>query len=131
MKKKSYKIRKFDIAILVICLAILSWFFANFLKGGQELERLPKEGITDTAIIVREFAGAKGNRFYEYVFFISGSKYNGFLGIQPNIGNISIGDSILIKYLPSDPDNINAALRYNNRKVVKVNSNENCFNDIN
>lgn len=120
MDKSIYKIGKLDIVILVICLGfLLVWLFYS-IKGDRELKKLPTEGVADTAIIVRKFVGSRGYLNFEYMFHASNKKCNGFLLINSSIGDISVGDSILIKYLPGNPDDANEVVRNKDKSVVKV-----------
>jgi len=120
MERSIYKIGKSDIAILVLCLGFLAvWLFYS-VKGDQELKQLPTEGVADTAIIARKFVGSRGYLNFEYVFYVSDKKCNGFVLINSKIGDISVGDSILIKYLPENPDDANEVVRNKDKSVVKV-----------
>lgn len=82
--------------------------------------KLENEGILDTAVIVREFTGAKRKLYYEYVFDVNDKKYNGFLQYSPSHGSVEIGDSCLVKYLKDDPDEINKLLMHKDYKLMKI-----------
>jgi hypothetical protein len=121
MNKGVLKIGRSDILILVICMMFLSvWFFYS-IKGGQEFNKLTTDGVADTAVIVRRFIGAKGNLYFEYVFSIPDQRCNGYLLINSRIGDISVGDSILVKYLPENPDDANEVIKNEDKTVVKIN----------
>jgi hypothetical protein len=93
--------------IIIIGIILITYlvFFSHDQK--TQFKKLETQGIIDTAIVVRKFRGAKRKLYFEYVFVIDKDSYNGFLQYSPDYGTISIGDSILIKYLPSNPDDIN------------------------
>ncbi len=82
--------------------------------------KLENEGKVDTAVIVREFTGAKRKLYYEYVFDVNDKKYNGFLKYSPSHGSVEIGDSCLVKYLKDDPDEINKLIMHKDYKLMKI-----------
>jgi hypothetical protein len=122
MNKGVYKIGKIDIIILIISLGFLSLWLFYSIKGAREQNKLAIEGVNDTAIIVRKFVGSRGYLNFEYVFNVLDKKCNGFLLINTSIGDISVGDTILIKYLLENPDDANEVVRNKDKSVVKVKS---------
>lgn len=122
MNKGVYKIGKIDIIILIISLGFLSLWLFYSIKGAREQNKLAIEGVNDTAIIVRKFVGSRGYLNFEYVFNVLDKKCNGFLLINKSIGDISVGDTILIKYLLENPDDANEVVRNKDKSVVKVKS---------
>lgn len=102
-------------------------FFYLFLFNrtqSKQIKRLEEEGILDTAIIIKQFIGTKRKLFFEYIFYVGNKQYNGFLHYSPSNGPINIGDSCLMKYLPTDPANYNQLLK-NKYTIVKIQQNTN------
>jgi hypothetical protein len=111
---------KFYVIIILIGLPLLIYVFFFSQKQSKLYSELDKEGIVDTAIVVRDFIGAKRKLYYEYVFYVNNKNYNGFLQYSPSCGSISIGDSFLVKYLPKEPDEINELIRGKDHQIIKV-----------
>lgn len=107
------------IFIIGLPLLIYIFFFSN--KQNRLHSRLESEGIVDTAVIVRDFIGAKRKQYFEYVFYgANNEKYNGFLQYSPSFGELEIGDSCIIKYLPENPDDVSEILKDENNIIRKV-----------
>ena len=123
--KEAYKVTKYDIIIIIIGLLIFGNYFCFIRYSNNQFRKMEEVGVIDTAIIVREFTGAKRKLYFEYVFYVHYKKFNGFLQYSPSHGSISIGDSFLVKYLKEDPDNINRLLRNKDRTLIVVNRNTN------
>jgi len=116
MKKKE----KINYIILLISIPLIIVVVILSRSQIKQFSRLEKEGVIDTAIIVRELLGAKGILYYEYVFYIKDKKLNGFLQYSQSFGAINVGDSFLVRYLPSSPDEINEPIIKNNYSLIKV-----------
>lgn len=114
--------RKDIVNLIIIVAAILLFTYVFLFSKSQrrEYSKLEAEGVTDTAIIVREFIGAKRKLYFEYIFFIDNEKYNGFLQYSPSNGTISIGDSFLVRYLPRDPDEINKLIQNKDHRLKRI-----------
>lgn len=94
--------------IVVLCALCLIAFLIIFYKNDKkQMEKLESEGINNTAVIFRKHNGYKRTIYFEYRFLVDQKEYKGFINYSPSYGDISIGDSILVKYLPSDPSNFN------------------------
>lgn len=98
---------KFYLTIIILAIPIIIYLVIFSRKNRILYDRMEQEGITDTAVIVREFTGAKGKLYFEYIFNTNGRSYNGFIQYSPSHGPVHIGDSFLVKYLPDDPDEVN------------------------
>ncbi len=107
---------------VVIVFGIL--FILYLLKFGksnrEQYKSLETIGIVDTAVVVRDFIGAKRRLYYEYEFDVKQDTFNGFLLYSPSYGQISIGDSVLIKYLPENADDINKIMTHQDHRIIKL-----------
>lgn len=109
------------ILFLVIGLPLLAYVFLFSKKQDKQYRRLDNEGVVDTAVVVRDFIGAKRKQYYEYVFYGNNNeKYNGFIQYSPSFGELNVGDSCLIRYLPQEPDDINEILKDDKNKIIKI-----------
>lgn len=116
---QNIKLRNYLIIIIIgIPLFIYLFVFSNNQK--KLYRQLEKEGIVDTALIVRDFIGAKGKLYFEYQFKVDTQNCNGFLQYSPSHGDLIVGDSVLIKYLENDPDEINKILQKENYRLIKI-----------
>ena len=115
--KKSEKFY-FIVILLSIPLIIYLVLFSN--DSRSKFTKLETEGILDTAVIVREFTGAKRRLYFEYIFYVGEKKYNGFLQYSPSNGEVRVGDSCLVKYLKDDPGEINKLLMNADYKLMKI-----------
>jgi len=106
--------------LAAICLPFLIYFIVFECSQSKLYKQLDKDGIIDTAVVVRDFIGAKRKLYFEYKFIVNGESLNGFLQYSPSHGNVLIGDSILVKYLPSQPDDINEVMTYKDYRLIKV-----------
>lgn len=111
---------KIQLLIILVCLCMFLYIFFFMQQQNKLYKRLDKEGLYDTAVIVREFIGAKSKLYYEYVFFVNGKKCNGFIQYSPSQGSIAIGDSCLVKYLSEDPENVNELFQRNDYTLIKI-----------
>lgn len=119
--QKQYEKIKVRRYLIVIILGIpLFLYVFIFSKNRNKLyNQLDSEGIVDTAVIVRDFIGAKGKLYFEYQFKVDNQNCNGFLQYSPSHGDLIVGDSVMIKYLASDPDEINKILQKENYRLIK------------
>jgi hypothetical protein len=116
---------KFYIRVIIVSIPI-TFYLVSFDKNiSNQFHSLDKVGVIDTAVIVRDFYGAKRRLYYEYEFVVNDEKFNGFLQYSPSHGSLNIGDSVLVKYLPDNPDDINKLVEKNDYRVVKVRRNKN------
>lgn len=113
---------KFRSSLIVIILGFVLFVYLFYFnkKQGKLYGRLEYEGKIDTAVIIRDFIGAKGRLYYEYQFDLEKKTNNGFIKYSPSYGPLEIGDSILIEYLPEDPDEINEPLKEENGYIKKI-----------
>ncbi|MEZ4906065.1 MAG: hypothetical protein R2771_00050 [Saprospiraceae bacterium] len=118
-KYSNVSLRKYLI-IIIIGIPLLLYMIVFNNKQGDLFEKLDKEGVIDTAVVVRDFVGAKGRQYFEYQFRADNKVYSGFLKYSPSYGDLHVNDSVLIKYLESDPDDINRVLQHKDKKVVKI-----------
>jgi hypothetical protein len=108
--------------IVILILGIIAFTLLFFFSRGEskKFAKLNTEGITDTAVIVREFIGAKNRLYFEYIFYAGKVKYNGFLCYSSGNGVVTIGDSVLIKYLPDEPENISKVIENEDFSIKKI-----------
>ncbi len=106
--------------LAAICLPLLIYFIVFSRSQSKLYKQLDKDGIIDTAVVVRDFIGAKRKLYYEYKFMVNGESLNGFLQYLPSHGNVLIGDSILVKYLPSQPDDFNEVITSKDYRLIKL-----------
>ena len=122
MKVNKYhriNLRKYAIIIaLGIPLFLYVIIFSN--KQDKQYAQLEKNGVVDTALIVRSFIGAKHKKYFEYQFKVKDQILNGFQQYSPSNGELKIGDLVLIEYLPSNPDEINRIIKKSNKKIIKI-----------
>lgn len=116
---ENINIRRYLI-IIILGIPLILYVFIFSKNRNKLYKQLDKEGVVDTAIIVRDFIGAKSKLYFEYQFKVDNQFYNGFLQYSPSHGDLLVGDSVLIKYLPSDPDEINKILQKQNYKLIKI-----------
>jgi hypothetical protein len=114
------KSEKLYLIIILIGLPLLVYTFFFSQNQNKLHARLDKEGIVDTAVVVREFIGAKRKLYFEYVFYVDDNKFNGFLQYSPSQGQIVVGDSFLVRFLPDKPDEINKLLEDINYKLIRI-----------
>jgi hypothetical protein len=106
--------------VVIVVGIILVLYLTKIGKSSREqYKNLDTIGIVDTAIIVRDFFGAKRKLYYEYQFVVKKDTFNGFLQYSPSNGQISIGDSVLIKYLPENADDINKIMTHKDHRIIK------------
>lgn len=118
-ENQNINVRKYLIIIIIgIPLFIYVFVFGNNQK--KLFRQLEKEGIVDTAMIVRDFIGAKNKQYFEYQFIVDNEMKNGFIRYSPSHGDLKVGDSVLIKYLPNNPDDINEILQKTNKELIKI-----------
>ena len=86
----------------------------------KQYKNLELIGVVDTAVIVRDFIGAKRKLYYEYEFVVKQDTFNGFLQYSQSNGQISIGDSVLIKYLPENADEINRIMLNKDYRITVI-----------
>lgn len=116
--KKSVKFYSIVILLSIPLIIYLVLFSKDRKSQYLELETV---GILDTAVIVREFTGAKRRLYFEYIFSVGENKYNGFIQYSPSNGTVKLGDSCLVKYLKDNPDEINKLLMNANYELMKIN----------
>jgi hypothetical protein len=114
------RIEKFYIAVIILSIPLIIYLIIFSRESRSQFKKLDNEGILDTAVIIREFTGAKRRFYFEYVFDVGGNKYNGFLQYSPSYGPVEVGDSILVKYLKDNPDDINKLLTNTSHKLIKI-----------
>jgi hypothetical protein len=122
MEKSKDLLRKNRLTLILaaICLPFLIYFIVFSRSESKLYNQLDKAGIIDTAVVVRDFLGAKRKLYFEYEFTVNGQRLNGFLQYSPSHGDVLIGDSILVKYLPSKPDDINQVMTYKDYRLIKL-----------
>jgi hypothetical protein len=110
----------FYCAVIVVG-AVLVLYLLKFGKSRREqYKNLEVTGVVDSAVIIRDFIGAKRKLFYEYEFVVKQDTFNGFLQYSPSNGPITIGDSVLIKYLPENPDEINKIILNKDYRITVI-----------
>lgn len=122
------KSEKFYIVVILLSIPLIIYLVLFSKDRRSQYTELETEGILDTAVIVREFKGAKGMLYFEYIFYVGENKYNGFLQYSPSNGTVHVGDSCLVKYLKDDPDEINKLLEDTNYKLMKIKRNQEQLN---
>lgn len=115
------RIGKFYFVVILIGIFLIIYIAISSISHKKQQSKLENQGITDTAIVIREFTGAKRKLYFEYVFSIEKEKFNGFLQYSPSYGSVSVGDSFLVRYLPSDPDEINELITGKDHCLNKIN----------
>jgi hypothetical protein len=119
------KVVKFYIGVIIVSIPLIIYLISFSKDRRRQFHSLDKIGVIDTAVIVRDFYGAKRKQYYEYEFVINDKKFNGFLQYSPSHGSLSIGDSVLVKYLPDDPDEINKLIEKKDYSIIKTGRNIN------
>lgn len=112
---------RFYAIVILLSIPLIYYLIRFYREESLQYEKMETNGILDTAIIVREFYGAKRKLYFEYVFYAGNKKCNGFLAYSPSFGSIEIGDSCLVLYLPEDPDEINELKIKENFELIKIN----------
>ena len=116
---------KFYIVVIIVSIPLIIYLIRFYKKESRLFDRLENIGVVDTALIVRGVYGAKRTLYYEYQFFVNDKKFNGFHSYSPSNGPLNIGDSVLVKYLPEDPDEINRLILEKDYHIIKVGRNKN------
>jgi hypothetical protein len=111
---------KFYIVVIILSIPLIIYLILYSRDISSQFKKLDNEGALDTAVIVREFTGAKRKLYFEYVFYVENNKYNGFLQYSPSHGHVEVGDSILVKYLKENPDDINRLQTDKNYKLLRI-----------
>lgn len=114
------KPEKFYFIVILLSIPLIIYLVLFSKDRRSQYTELETIGILDTAVIVREFTGAKRRLYFEYVFYVGENKYNGFLQYSPSNGAVKLGDSCLVKYLKDDPDEINKLLMDADYKLIKI-----------
>jgi len=117
--KKLLKKNRFTLIAGSISLPIIIYVIVFSCSQRKLHKEMDIHGLIDTAVIVRDFIGAKRKCYFEYKFSIDNRTYNGFLQYSPSNGPVSIGDTFLVKYLPSDPDNVNELIEDHSHKLIE------------
>jgi hypothetical protein len=110
----------FYFVLIIVGIFLIIYLFLFGKNRREQYKNLEFIGIVDTAVIVRDFIGAKRKLYYEYKFVVKMDTCNGFLQYSPSNGQISIGDSVLIKYLPENADEINKIEENNDYRIIKI-----------
>jgi hypothetical protein len=110
----------FYCVVIVVGILLILYLIKFGKSSSEQYKNLETIGIVDTAVIVRDFIGAKRRLYYEYEFDVKKDTFNGFLQYSPSNGQISIGDSVLIKYLPANADDINRIMTHKDYRIIKI-----------
>lgn len=95
MSKRQALIR---ILLSTVVFLLLIYFYSEIFKDSDNLQ---ERGIQTKAVIVKSVNLSRGHD-YKYVYEIKGTKYFGWFKVYKL--DFNIGDSILIHYLPEDPE---------------------------
>lgn len=114
------KKESFYFLVIIIGLPLFIYVFFHSKNQSKLYNQLNEESLTDTALIVRDFIGAKRKLYYEYTFNVEHKEYNGFIKYSPGFGSMEVGDKYIVEYLPEYPDDVNRLKRDKLNQLEKV-----------
>ena len=84
--------------------AVFLIFLMYLLSLQENKMKSLKSNIEYTNAVIFDFSsGPRGRRYFDYVFFIDGTKYQGGGKHYPQTDTLSVGDSIVIVYDKTNP----------------------------
>jgi hypothetical protein len=109
-KRRIKNITVISIGILFVIIGVVHWNWQS-----EHVMLLEGDGIIDTAVIIKTIS-SKGGMSYMYIFEINNKKYHGFCSVYSY--NFSVGDKILIKYLPEYPNEISKPIAEGDSSLI-------------
>lgn len=95
--------------ILYLVSFVIFLFIIYLIIGGFLKKKSLKDNIEYTNAAVIEFTQIRYTKLFRYVFCIDGKTHYGSGRYYPESDNISVGDSILIVFDKTNPENSKAA----------------------
>ncbi len=88
--------------IIIICGGILAYVLIGGIIKKQSLD---KNLECSKAIVIDHFYSIRYNDFFSYEFFVGDNKYQGRGKYYPKSDALSVGDTIIVVYDKTNPDN--------------------------
>jgi hypothetical protein len=107
---------KLSLALVIIILLVLFFIYNNKIKKDKSAE-LKNNGVITTAIVVNQYYLKSYYLVCKYK--VQQNNIEGHFFYSETYGDISIGDTILIKYLKSEPRDVKEIFLDSNNKLIK------------